>query len=271
VVLARLRASLVPSVLAASLVACTVVTTAPTPSTTSWDGATGGGDDGAGGGSSSGGMFGVDANACMPGDVQTYRPDAYHPASGSGQGACTDVAAAGFYDGCLGPNATSATCDAFRRDHAACVSCLLTPESAARYGALVDHGTFVTANVAGCVELEDPAALSCAKSVQALDGCELASCKANCAVHDAASLNDFEACTDQADQGGCQAYVAATNTCVQSEEEAGSTASQGATECVTRAQKDFKSFYDLAAMLFCGPPPPDAGGGAPPPADAGYE
>src|SRR4029077_20819097 len=91
--------------------------------------------------------------------------------------------------------------------NARCAKCLLTPDSANSYGPLIDHGTFLTTNVAGCIELTDPMAISCAKSVEALAGCELYACEANCTVHDPASRMEYDQCASEADHSGCASYA----------------------------------------------------------------
>jgi hypothetical protein len=256
----RTRARVLVPVLFA-LMGCTVVTTEPSggggggSSSGGYGGSSGSGSGSSGGGqggTSSGGSFGSpDANACQPGIVATFQPGTYHPASGQWQGACVPDASGdpitGFYDSCLGANATSPHCSAFRETYTACVACLLTPASADRYGPLIDNGDFVTANVAGCIELAgdqpDASQLFCAGAVQALAGCETAACQANCAVHDAASLAAYESCATASDSGGCATFSAAAS-CADADIDAGGLA--GA--CLG----DFVTFYHAAAPRFCG-------------------
>jgi hypothetical protein len=213
----------------------------PTPT---WDGAASGTE---GGGASPG----ADANACRPGDVGTYQP-AYHPASAAWQGLCRPDLISGFYDACLGPLATGSACAAFKADKTAgrCASCILTSDTATHYGPLVDHGTFITTNVAGCIELTDPSGLSCAKSLQALSGCELAACEANCPVQDPASRAVYDQCAVGADQAGCGSYVALA-TCADDEVDAGL-----AQNCLIGT---FADFYNTVVPLFCGAPQVDGG------------
>jgi hypothetical protein len=229
------------------------------------EGIDGGGSSSSGGsgssGSSSGGVSG-DAAACMPGDVTTYAPQ-YRPATGAYLGKCSDLQVSAFFTACLGPNAKSGTCDAFVKGDAGrsdCAACLLTPDTAMKYGPLIGHGSFVTANVAGCIELTDATTngLACAKAVEALGGCELLACEANCDVHDVPSLNAYNTCATTADQAGCVAFASAAS-CVQSLQQAGA----GVAQCLAQ---DFATFYMVAAPLFCGTAPPvDAGA----PYDAG--
>lgn len=251
---------------------CTVVTSVPGSGFSTTDGAADGSAGGSSGGSSSsssGGFGGGDASSCQPGNVATFHADAYHPATGAGQGACLADSSgdpvAEFYVDCLGPNATTENCNSFRTQYATCVACILTPETAPKYGPLIDHGGFVTANVAGCIELAgdqqtDASELTCATAVQALAGCELAACEANCAVHDAASLADYEQCASSAEEGGCATYATAAD-CAQAEQDA---STLGAA-CLG----DFQTFYQTVAAYFCGPPQVNDAGPAPPQPDAG--
>ncbi len=269
--LRRLRASSIGSLLLVGALGtggCSVSTTG-TEEAESWDGSSGGDS---GGSSSSGGFNGGDANSCQPGSLATYRPAKYTPASGAGQGLCIPGAQgdpiASFYQACLGPDATIDACNVFTQMNEACVACILTPETAPKYGPILDHGGFVTPNIAGCLELAgdeqpDASELSCAKTVQALAGCELAACEANCAVHDAASLAEYDTCATSVETAGCQMYANAA-ACADSETEA---SALGAA-CVG----DFATFYQVVVPVFCGAsamndagaPSPDGAGGVVP-------
>jgi hypothetical protein len=121
------------------------------------------------------------------------------------------------------------------------------------YGPIIDHGAFVTANVAGCIDLEiagatdgGSAAIGCAKAVDALEGCEVAACEANCPVSDTASLSRFEACSTSADGTGCSTYAAAA---------ACTAPDAGVGVPSTCLQTDFSAFYHSVVPLFCLPPP----------------
>jgi hypothetical protein len=195
-----------------------------------------------------------DASACRPGDVATYRPAPYRLAAAAHKGVCDAMQIADFFRECLGPQKTSAQCSAFMSDKTtgACAACIVTSETADHYGPVIDHSGFVTANVAGCIELTDPSGVSCAKSVQALSGCELAACEANCPVHDAPSRSAYDACAKQADQAGCLYYAKAAS-CSAAEEDAGQAAI-----CLLPM---FQNFYDAVVPLFCGSPPSGADAG----------
>jgi hypothetical protein len=206
--------------------------------------ATGGGGLGSGGGD--------DAGTCQAGEVETYLPAAYHPASGAWQGVCVgngvDLIEL-FYNACFGSQATTDTCNAFKAAsavNAACAACILTPVSAARFGPILDYGTFVDRNVAGCIELADPAhGGPCAKAVQALSGCEQAACAANCPVDDLTSLEQYKTCSTDADDAGCASYSAMA-ACQGAELEL-----DGGAAVICNATS-FEAFYVAVVPLFCG-------------------
>ena len=181
----------------------------------------------------------------------------YRPATAAWQDVCTTDQMAGFYAACIaaGPDAGASTvsCKAFSETssgNAACAACILTPETMTAFGPLVDYGTFIADNVGGCIELTDPNGLVCAKAQQALAGCELAACQANCPVHDNASRDSLDQCTTAAAAAGCQMFATQAG-CATTLAEAGTS-----TACAT----SFHDFYSAVVPLFCGPPPAIDGG-----------
>jgi len=221
-----------------------------------------------------GGSAEPDGGACVPGDVATFHP-VYHPPAVQPQ-ACTPELVGQFFTACLGSSRTTDACNDFRTDNPDCSACILTPEaptSPTPYGPLIDHGAFVTANVAGCIEVEvegaaasadggtGSAALVCAKAVDALGGCQLAACEANCPVSaaSASSLAQFQACASSADGNGCSTFASAVS-CTQPD--------SGVDVPSACLQSDFSVFYDSVVPLFCLPPPPaDAGAASDGPTD----
>jgi hypothetical protein len=205
-----------------------------------------------GGDASSGGTtlvnLGGDASACQPGAVDTYVPGAYQPATGAWQGTCADDGEdliGEYYDACFGDDATTAACDAFKAmsaASAACAACIVTPSGASRLGPIIDYGGFVGKNTAGCVELAQPGGMPCATAVQALTGCELQACQANCPVSNATTLDAYYDCAESADDAGCATY-AAMAACDQQFD------GGAASVCTSPA---FKDFYEAVVPLFCG-------------------
>jgi hypothetical protein len=203
-------------------------------------------------------LSGDDGSACRPGDVQTYVPGPYHPATAAWRGLCTTDQMQAFYTACLDPAASTASCRAFSQvssSNATCASCILTPEQASAYGPLVDHGSFITENVGGCIELAEPSGLPCAKAQQALVGCQIAACEANCPVHDTVTRAAYDHCTSEAARAGCQAY-ASQAACSLGTPEGGASA--------TCSGQTFEGFYVAVVPFFCGPPPPPSDAGLPP-------
>ena len=150
-----------------------------------------------------------------------------------------------YFDACLAPGTTKEACASFTATpaNAACAACVLTSYTSNPLGPIIDYGEFVGPNVAGCIELEAPRDLAGAKAVQALTGCEIAACQANCPVSNEASLMAREACALAADDAGCHSFQA-------------SEADAGLPEpCTSTA---FKDFYDSVVPLFCAQVPVDA-------------
>jgi hypothetical protein len=193
-----------------------------------------------------------EGGVCVPGDVATYHP-VYHQAAVQPAACGSPELIDQFFKACLGSKATTDDCSDFAKENADCAACIVTPDSAVDYGPVIDHGGFVTANVAGCIEVEvegasdaGSAALGCAKAVDALDGCELAACEANCPVSGMASLSQFQACTSSADGAGCSTFAAAAS-CTAPDSGVGVPST-----CLT---SDFSTFYYAVVPLFCLPVP----------------
>jgi hypothetical protein len=192
--------------------------------------------------------------SCHPASVETFAAATYRHALPPGQGACDPDLINAYYVDCLAPlTASKSVCDAFAQANATCAACITTDEAASAYGPLVLVDGYVQANVAGCIEVEDPSDRSCAMAQQALSDCELAACAVNCPVVDQSSFAAYEACAAQADATGCQAYYAAAQ-CLSAEVDAGDAGPESA--CLA---SDFKHFYDVVVPLFCGAPSNDAG------------
>jgi hypothetical protein len=216
-------------------------------------------EPGAGGpdasGEGSGGAGADAATSCRGSDVSTYLPAMYQPAAepstaclGADGGTIWDA----YFDACLAPGTTKEACASFTATpaNAACAACVLTSYTSDPLGPIIDYGEFVGGNVAGCIELEAPRDLACAKAVQALTGCEIAACQANCPVSDQTSLDAREMCAKDADDAGCRSFSQAASACSASEADAGL-----ADPCMLTT---FKDFYDNVVPLFCGQVPVDA-------------
>jgi hypothetical protein len=192
------------------------------------------------------------ALACPPASLGSWKASPYHHASAAQPAACTTALIADFYASCLGPSASTTACNPTwgtgeDTAHQTCQGCLVTPESAATWGALVSFGSTVSLNVAGCIELLDPGApgVTCATFVQQADECEHRACDATCPVTDDASFANWRACVSAAGTSVCAAYAGPAG-CAQSQHDAGP-----ALRCVNGAT--FEEQYAAIAAVFCGP------------------
>jgi hypothetical protein len=167
---------------------------------------------------------------CPPANLDEWNAGNYRHAQAVQSSACTALLMNDYYSSCLGPTATQDACNQSwgageDAAHATCQTCILTPSSASLWGPLVDYGTggdggaggTVSVNVAGCVEILDPAQLPCAMSVQLADECQHAACDPGCPVSDTASFDDWQACINASAQGVCLQYLQSAS-CVTGED-----------------------------------------------------
>jgi hypothetical protein len=201
----------------------------------------------------------ADSGCPTPADITGWTPPAYHPATGSDQGKCTDAFISAYFTDCLGPTATQATCAPWGTSgdaaHKACAQCLLTLSTAAKYGPLVEYKGVVNANIAGCIELKDPTnGVACATAVQQSEECDHAACDPVCPVKDDPSFQLWLQCVQAAEAGQCKPY-ADKAACANAEQDGGPAAA-----CFPGANAKFIDYYDVLAPIFCGGVS-DSGGG----------
>jgi hypothetical protein len=183
----------------------------------------------------------------MPSSLAGWMPPSYQHAQPAQAAACTSALIDDFYASCLGPGASTSACDQNWGSpdsgedlaHATCEECLVTASTSPTLGPVVNYGTTVSVNVAGCIELLDPTNLACARSVQQADECEHQACDTPCPA-----LGAFESCVTAADKGACASYVQAA-TCQGSEADGGA-----ARACAAGAS--FGDLFAAAARAFCG-------------------
>jgi hypothetical protein len=204
---------------------------------------------------------GMPIPTCKPADVSTFHADPYHAARPQ-PNTCTTDQINRFYTACLAPSST--TCGTFIAPDAGtldqlCAACIISRPSDPTYGPIIDHGTWQELNVAGCLEMTDSTALTCAKAYQQEKECEDQACKDNCPIKpsDPGSYGAYQSCTGTAASIGCENFSAPAACISQHAMDAGAVCSAGG----TGFQAEFTSF----ALLFCGP----HDGGVPPPADGG--
>lgn len=196
----------------------------------------------------------AEGGSCSPGDVTGFVAPAYRPAVASES--CPAGMIEHFHSSCLAGDAPSGACRAnfgpqAPADNRACAACLLTPETAARWGAIVDQGATASVNVAGCLELKGNRV--CAELSQRSDACQDYACRASCPVTDAAGHAAYTRCRERAGAGGCKGYTSAEDTCV-----AAVDAGVGR-ECLSWQAKPGATFEDMfkaVAPVFCAKPDP---------------
>lgn len=221
------------------------------PSARAADAGTDGGDDA--------GDDGGDAGLACPTPASIpagYAPPAYVHGVPH-ENACSQQLIADYYAQCLDTASTAQTCAPWTNSpdaaHQACVACLVTPVTASAYGPVVETtvGNIIVSepNLAGCIEIADPAGLSCATKLQDRTDCDEAACNTVCPVTDDPSFQLWETCETNADNaaGSCEAYYDATS-CVDSEMPDG-----GAAEACfpTVANPGFEDGYNAIAPVFC--------------------
>lgn len=200
------------------------------------------------------------ATACKPGDVSTFSAPAYKPAAAKA-GACTPALIDSFFTNCLDEAAPQNGCatnfgSGASAANKACSACLITQDTAAKYGALVDHGDTVSVNIPGCMELKGNR--TCAESVQKNDACQELACRANCPVTDNTTLRQYSQCQQQASAGGCKTYAEAETACSDASADGGA-----GNECwawLSNTNAAFKDIYLTVAPIFCGGTAPSDGG-----------
>lgn len=229
----------------------TVVGAMVAPSARAADAGTDAGDDA--------GDAGSEAGVVCPNPAPIpagYTPPAYVHAVPH-ENACSQQLIADYYTQCLDSASTAQTCAPWTNmpdaAHQACVACLVTPATASAYGPVVQTnlGNIIVSepNLAGCVEIADPAGLSCATKLQDRTDCDDSACTAQCPVTDDPSFQLWQTCLTNADNaaGSCQAYYQATS-CVSSEMPDGGVAEACFT---TAANPTFEDDYNAVAPVFC--------------------
>jgi hypothetical protein len=182
--------------------------------------------------------------------MTAYKPS-WVPPLGPHAGKCTAQQTSAFYDACLGPNGSGSACNAWTTAAAntACDACLETQHTASGFGALVEAGGIVYANIPGCVALVEPCNQPCAQAVQALVQCDLGACDP---VSACTSQTAYDACRTAAENGtcACGSFVAPAN-CLGAVATAGHPAFAA---CLgSQTSGDFQTVFAAVATTICGP------------------
>jgi hypothetical protein len=182
--------------------------------------------------------------SCKPQDVSSFKPDALVPPA-TQAGACSVQDTSDFFDNCIDPGDTT-KCTAMTKDttKAACLKCLTTPETAAKWGALIeDANNLIRNNIAGCLQVKGDAA--CAKAVEEDTQCSHAACPDTvCPVPsgDKAALAALNKCLTDAGKTVCKTYHDAAS-CLNGDAAA-------VTACIG-AGSTFKDTYTAVAGAIC--------------------
>jgi len=198
---------------------------------------------------------------CAPLDVSNFTPPAFSPVHQQA-GACSAADIQAFDTNCLALGHTKAMCDGFKMSKAACAACLETKVTDSMWGASVFHSSsapgstlgVIQVNIGGCFEVLGGAdGLACSKKLQAAEACTNAACDSVCQITDDASFQLYQACVQQAAQGGCAALQSAASNCEQQLGMAPATQ-----PCVNGS--DFQTLFDSVAPIICGTPTATDGG-----------
>ena len=155
----------------------------------------------------------VDAGGCAPGDVSSFSPNWVPPKPASS--ACTQANIDQYAKDCLDPQTGNTTaCNAFQTANKACVTCLVTPESATTYGAAISQANgVISLNVGGCIALlsGDLGASGCGAKYEANRQCAAAACDEPCPIPngDDPAFQKYLKCLTAAEKTSCKAYSAA--------------------------------------------------------------
>lgn len=193
-----------------------------------------------------------DASApCAPGDTQLFTPS-WKPPTAFHQAQCTAAQTALLVD-CLNDVPDAATCKTFIGDAANkdCLRCMVTPETAAKYGPLVSSTVTIQVNVAGCIALatSDVSATGCGAKVLALSQCEEVACESQCPISldgNPVAYANLLACEAKSISVGCKPY-AMDAACADA-----LTADGGAAVACVQSGATFAENAKAMARLFCG-------------------
>jgi len=204
--------------------------------------------------------------SCEMCNVSGYTPALMAAPIGPTSGDCTDQDVQDFDVACLATSATQATCSQWESNASpSCLACLVSQDTASKWGFLVCDSTGCQLNVPGCVDValgtiaqekQAGGAGSCGDAINASYGCQSYACNT-------CTGNDFTTCANSAVANECASYDApvesTTGPCMNL---------QNSTQAQTCFAQDEQSEVAMATYM-CGggiAPPPDAG---PPPNDSG--
>ena len=190
----------------------------------------------------------VQQKACSPGDVSSFAPQWVAPIPASK--ACTQPLIDQYAADCIDDTTSSTTkCQAFTTANKACAACLVTPESASAYGAVIAKANNVLSlNVGGCLALTtgDSTAGGCGAKYDATSQCDDLACNANCPLPDGdtAAFQAYLTCLQKSQTTVCKSYASAE--CPE--------ADAGASTACALSAGSFVDNFKLLAPVFCAAP-----------------
>jgi hypothetical protein len=204
----------------------------------------------------------MDGSACFPGSVMTFSPAWIPPVIGAPYAnECSAKQIADGFSNCFGPSATTTGCMSWEGTNPACLKCMVTESTAARYGPVIyyDNGgiTLTLLNVAGCIALAEPCNLPCAEAILADLECDLAACSTASGPCSTATTSEVVNCISEADfTCGCTGYHASQN-CFLNLVQNHPSSHPAVSLCNLAGTEGFtQDNFTAVVSLMCGPPPP---------------
>jgi hypothetical protein len=187
-------------------------------------------------------------SGCSPADVSAFQP-VWKPPTAAHQNKCSPAFIDGFYQDCLGANATQASCSIWYgqnadQAHQACAECIVTPETYPKIGPIYSFDNTEDLNFAGCLALMDPSEIGCAQDIQAAHQCSEAACMQRCPIKDGQTWQDYQNCAQLAETTcGCQSWAKKAE-CENNVGDAGAGCFAG---------NSWHESYSIIVPVFCGP------------------
>lgn len=179
---------------------------------------------------------GTGLSGCTPQSVCSFVPEPPPPPAVK-VGACTSQDVTNFFSWCIDPG-NQTQCSSFQSSKPACVACLITPDTAPKWGALIqDSNDLIKNNIAGCFSVKGDG--SCEGAVASNQQCSAAACPDTvCPVPsgDTTALNALNKCLSDSTSSNCATYQSAAASCLSDPRCTGS---------------DFQSTYALVANAIC--------------------
>jgi len=189
----------------------------------------------------------VAVSTCAPADVSTFTPSWIPPVAPQPT-ACSQTQIGDFYSKCFDATTSNTTdCTNWEKANATCDKCMVTADTATKYGALISSTGVTTANIGGCIALLDGNATDqgCGAKYLAAFQCGQAACADACPIPagDNAAFKAYTSCLSKAATTVCKTYEAAK--CKSAD------AGDAIDRCLN-TPTDFQSYFIDIGAVFCG-------------------